>query len=107
MKIGVVAGGDGCVDGLVDVIAAVVRVPEFHERAALDGIAAGVEDAPINILHRAGRRRGVVVDVEQIVVLGQRHRVGRRVIRPLRAKRCGVRVRGQNFGQITGQREPG
>src|SRR5205814_395071 len=54
--------------GRIDVVAAVVGVPQFDQRA-VDGIAAGVQDAAGNVADQARCRGEAVIEINQVIVL--------------------------------------
>src|SRR5438093_378447 len=62
-----IGGGISCCAPRIDVVAAIVSVPQFHQRP-FDGIAAGIEDAACNIGDEAGGGSKIVVQINQVVV---------------------------------------
>src|SRR5258708_4881305 len=66
-KTGEVGVGRGISRGTggVDIVAAVVGVPQLDQRA-VDGIAAGVQDAAGNVADQARCRREAVIEINQV-----------------------------------------
>ena len=88
--------------GRIKIIALLVGVPKFDQRAA-HGIPGAVQDAPADVGDNARRDGQVVIQLDQVIVFIKRNVVSQRVVGPLghdrRCREC--------FGEISGQSEPG